>query len=121
MKNYWQSLAALFGLAAVIAGAVGAHALSDEHAKQMVAEATVYALIHAAVLLYISRLPGRWMLAAKTAFSLGIALFSGGICAKYFTGFEGFGATAPVGGTCLMLGWAVLFLHAILDNRPTQT
>ena len=113
MRNYWQALAGIFGLAAVIAGAVGAHAVADEHAKAMIAEAVIYALIHAAVLLHVSRLPGRWMLAAKTAFSLGIALFSGGICAKYFSGIDGFGASAPIGGTCLMLGWAVLFLHAM--------
>lgn len=119
-RNTWQMLAAAFGLAAVIAGAVGAHALSDEHAKAMVAEATMYALVHAAVLLHATKVKGRAGVAARVLFAAGILLFSGGISARYFTGIDGFGNAAPFGGTCLMAGWLALGIAGFLDKQATQ-
>jgi len=119
-RNRWQIIAAVFGLLAVIAGAAGAHALADEHAQKMVGEAATYALIHAAVLLYASRLKGCPAGIARCLFASGILFFSGSISARYFTGIDGFGAFAPFGGVCLMVGWLMLAVAGFLDKQATQ-
>ena len=62
---------------------------------------------------------GRLADAAATAFAVGIVLFSGGIYALALLG-ERLGNVVPIGGTLLMVGWALLALSAVFGGRPTR-
>lgn len=109
----WTSLAGLFGLSGVALGAVAAHAVAETHAAAMLQRAAEYQVIHAGVLLALSLAgPGalhpRLLLAARVFFVLGILGFSGGIALHYLAGVGPALHLAPVGGTCLMIGWAAL-------------
>jgi uncharacterized membrane protein YgdD (TMEM256/DUF423 family) len=54
-----------------------------------------------------------FLFAAGWLFAAGIVLFSGSLYALAVTHNRAWGAVTPVGGTCLLLGWAML-LFAIL-------
>ena len=116
----WQGLAAVAGFLGIIAGALGAHATADDHARQIVENAAIYQLIHAALLLYIAPRTGWAALIAKTALFIGIVLFSGGLTLKYVAGLEALGQAAPAGGICYMIGWLALGLAAMLDKNATR-
>ena len=116
----WQGLAALAGFLGIIAGALGAHATADDHARQIVENAAIYQLLHAALLMYAARLTGWPALLGKTALVLGIVLFSGGLSLKYLAGLETLGQVAPAGGICYMIGWLSLGLAAMLDKSATR-
>lgn len=116
----WQVLALAFGFLGVAAGALGAHATSDDHARQIVENAAIYQLIHALLLLYAAPLTGLAAQLGKTALLLGIVLFSGGLTLKYAAGLEQLGGLAPLGGGCLMLGWLALAFSAMLDKNATR-
>jgi uncharacterized membrane protein YgdD (TMEM256/DUF423 family) len=109
----WIATAALLGLTAVAAGAFGAHGLRARVAPEQVASwqtAAHYQLLHAAVLLSLALYgaggrplgPAPWLLAA------GMALFSGSIYALVLGGPRWLGPVTPLGGLCLMAGWASL-------------
>ena len=55
---------------------------------------------------------GRLADAAGAAFTLGLLLFCGAVDTLALTGTRRWGVLAPVGGTLLMLGWALLLLSA---------
>lgn len=109
----WIVAAALFGLSAVAAGAFGAHGLRGRVAPEQVASwqtAAHYQLLHAVALLALAlfgaggRAPGPapWLLSA------GMVLFSGSIYALVLGGPRWLGPVTPLGGLCLMAGWASL-------------
>ena len=50
--------------------------------------------------------------AAGAAFGLGLLLFCGGVLARVLGGVS-LGPVAPIGGTCLMLGWVLLGASAL--------
>ena len=54
----------------------------------------------------------RALTVATTLFTLGILLFSGSLYILALTGIGIFGAIAPIGGICLMAGWATLAFAA---------
>ena len=56
------------------------------------------------------RLRGRALAAAG-------ALFSGSLYALALSGVGAFGAVAPVGGVCLMAGWAALIAAVVAAGR----
>jgi uncharacterized membrane protein YgdD (TMEM256/DUF423 family) len=104
-------IAALCGFIAVALGAFGAHAWRSILVGLSTAEiwttASLYHLVHSAVLLYIAL---AWP-QAKWSFRLilaGIVLFSGSLYIYALTGLKPLAMAAPVGGTCLMAGWLVL-------------
>src|SRR5690606_26141701 len=101
----WRLAAGLLGLAGVAIGAVAAHALADPHAATVVERASLYQILHAMALLVIAGQPGRFALAARCAFMVGIALFCGGLYLRYLGGLAPAGVLAPYGGMALMLGW----------------
>lgn len=103
--------AALCGLVAVALGAFGAHALRSTLAGLATVDtwntASLYHLVHAAVLLCIAlarpkALLSFWLLLA------GIVLFSGSLYVYSVTGLKAVAMAAPVGGMCLMAGWLAL-------------
>jgi uncharacterized membrane protein YgdD (TMEM256/DUF423 family) len=113
---------ALLMLVAVMLGAFGAHGLQSVLSpKQLASYVTgvTYQQLHAIALLLVGVLarvvtpPSPWLARAAVLFTIGIALFSGSIYAMTFGAPRWLGMVAPVGGTCFMLGWVALALHAL--------
>ena len=122
MHNPFLLLGSLGGLVGVILGAFGAHALKEKLTEsQMLGSyetAVHYQLWHALVLLVIgllvSRLYHPYLLTISGwFFTAGIILFSGSLYLMSLTGVHQFGLVniglvTPLGGTCLLIGWALL-------------
>lgn len=103
--SIWIMLAALNGVAAVAAGAFGAHAVpAGSKAAAWLATGSQYQLGHAlAMLLAVLLLKTT---AVPALFQAGILCFSGALYAMALGGPAILGAVAPVGGLCLLAGWA---------------
>ncbi len=100
MQRLFTICAALFGLSGIALGAVAAHAIPDPVAAARITTASLYALIHAAVLL-------GWRgesAIVKGLLTAGTLLFSGSLAVTYLAHIPN--ALAPVGGSLLLLGWA---------------
>ena len=111
---------AVFGLLGVAGGAMGAHWLKnilDTGDLNTFEIGIRYQMYHALALLATGVLAGRWNTAWFTLacglFTAGVLLFSGSLYILAFTGIGAFGAVAPLGGVCLMAGWASLVVGAI--------
>jgi uncharacterized membrane protein YgdD (TMEM256/DUF423 family) len=104
-------VAAILGFLGVALGAFGAHALKETLTANARLDdwrtATLYHLVHAAVLVSISRgeqVPRvAWWL-----FASGIAVFSGTLYALAITNIKWLGAITPLGGLALLGGWLAL-------------
>ena len=124
----WLLIAALLGLSGVALDAAGSHALAQAAAedREAFAVATRHQMIHAVALLAVAWLAGRapaprlvWV--AGFTFTIGVVLFSGSITLRVLAGADGLGWFTPVGGVCLMAGWAVLALYAVILLRKSGT
>lgn len=75
-----------------------------------------YHLIHALALLgaawVAERYPGRWSTWAGWLLTAGVILFSGSLYILAIGNLSFMGAVAPLGGTCLLAGWAALGMAA---------
>jgi uncharacterized membrane protein YgdD (TMEM256/DUF423 family) len=107
-------ISALVGFLAVALGAFGAHALKEHlaalHMSDVWEKAVFYHLIHAVVLLLLAGRPIFPRL-SWTFFLIGIILFSGSLYLLAYTGTRWLGAITPLGGLCLLAGWAVLIIR----------
>jgi uncharacterized membrane protein YgdD (TMEM256/DUF423 family) len=107
-------IAAVFGFLAVACGAFGAHGLKavlEQHNQVGNWQtAAFYHLVHAAVLLAISRAEGFSRL-AWWLFATGIVIFSGSLYILAATNTHWLGAITPLGGVALMGGWLVLAIR----------
>lgn len=119
VAGWFATGAALCGLGVVL-GAFGAHGLRARVTPDMLAvfETGVrYHLIHALGLLAVawaaSRWPAAWVSAAGWLFVAGIVIFSGSLYLLVMTGTRWLGAITPIGGLCLIAGWAVLAVGAL--------
>ena len=119
VAGWFATGAALCGLGVVL-GAFGAHGLRARVTPDMLAvfETGVrYHLIHALGLLAVawaaSRWPAAWVSAAGWLFVAGIVIFSGSLYLLVMTGTRWLGAVTPIGGLCLIAGWAVLTVGAL--------
>jgi len=111
---------AILGGVAVAAGAFGAHGLAATLAAAGQAAnwetAFRYGLVHALALVATGLVaglptaaPGRRLLdAAAWCFAVGTVVFSGCLAALALTGVRPLGAIVPIGGTLLIVGWALL-------------
>lgn len=113
-RTFWI-LGCLFGLLGVAAGAFGAHALRDRLPADLLAvyeTAARYQLYHALALLAVALAAARWpgggWGAAGWLFTAGIVIFSCSLYLLALTGSRWLGAVTPVGGLCLLAGWAML-------------
>ncbi|MCH7745053.1 MAG: DUF423 domain-containing protein [Chloroflexi bacterium] len=120
LERVWIASGAAFGLLAVVAGAAGVHALRgviDADALNTFETAVRFQMFHALALLAIGPLSGRWTSglidAAGWLFIAGVLIFSGSLYILAITGIGVFGAIAPIGGLCLMSGWAMLIIGAM--------
>lgn len=109
----WIVAAAALGLTAVAAGAFGAHGLRARVAPEQVTSwqtAAHYQLVHAVALLALALhgAGGRPLGTAPWLLAVGMVLFSGSIYALVLGAPRWLGPVTPVGGLCLMAGWAAL-------------
>ena len=119
-SRFWLSAAAANGLLAMAMGAFAAHGLKDRisgEALGWIRTASDYQMWHGLALLAISLLSrngiGGALKAAAAAFLIGIILFSGSLYLLALVGWRGFAWVTPLGGTALLLGWALLLWYAI--------
>lgn len=110
--TYWR-VGAIYGATAVAMGAFGAHGLkkriSDPQKLASWATAAHYQLVHSgAVMLAASVGTGNPI--AAGLFTAGMTMFSGSIYALILDPerFKFLGPVTPIGGVCLIAGWAAL-------------
>jgi len=108
-------LAALNMIAAVGAGAFGAHGLKRMLAPDLLAiwqTGVLYHLIHALGLFIVALLGARFGSALLSTAGLvmfaGIVLFSGSLYLLAVTGTRWLGAITPLGGVAFLLAWALV-------------
>ena len=109
---------ALFGCAAVIVGAFGAHALKETLSATGRIDtyelAVKYQFYHSLALVLVGLLMGQFdskqLRYSGLSFSLGIILFSGSLYVLSLTGQTILGAVTPFGGLFFILGWVLLAL-----------
>ena len=117
MQRVWIGLGALAGLTAVAMAAFSAHGLDRLGASEMrmLQSAIQMQGWHALALLGTglwAPVGGRLADAAGVAFVLGLLLFCGAVYGLALFG-AAVGGIAPVGGTLLMIGWALLAVSAV--------
>jgi len=119
MDRVFIKLGSVLAFLAVLFGAMGAHALKSLKPPlppiqledwQIGAQ---YQMYHALGLILIGLCIDRLgdsknARMAGWVFLAGIVCFSGGLYAFALTGNRVFGAPAPIGGTCFMVGWLLL-------------
>jgi uncharacterized membrane protein YgdD (TMEM256/DUF423 family) len=121
MDRLFLTAAALFAFLAVGAGAFGAHALRARmppDRMQTFETGVRYTLYHAFGLFTVVwfRTAGPDQLSetvAGFAFIAGVVLFGGSLVALSLTGERRWGAVAPIGGVCFLIGWAGLIVAAV--------
>ena len=117
MNKFFLLSGSVLGLLGVATGAFGAHALKgmlEAAGRADTFETGVrYLFYHAIALVLVGILskefPGNTIYWSGNAFILGTLIFSGSLFLICFTGINVFGAVAPIGGTMLIIGWALLF------------
>lgn len=125
MSGRWTTMAAILGFLAVVLGAFGAHGLKMrvEPDRLTVFETGVrFQMYHALALglasWVVGSRPSRAATAACTFFLIGVFLFSGSLYALTLVSWRWLGPITPLGGTCLLIGWALL---ALATRRPRVT
>ena len=127
-KQVWPTVftgcSGLMGGAGVVTAAAGSHTGGGELART----AADFLMIHAAVILAASVLAALrqgvdLLLGLALAFmTIGSILFSGELALAGLAGWRPIPLAAPLGGSCLILGWLLLTVFAIracfLDRRP---
>jgi uncharacterized membrane protein YgdD (TMEM256/DUF423 family) len=123
MRRTWIGLGSLAGLGAVTMAAVAAHLLPQDaspHTAEILRNAIQMQGWHALALVACGlwadqsgRRAARLVNCAGAAFTAGLILFCGTLYALVFADMH-IAMLAPVGGTLLMLGWALLGISALL-------
>jgi uncharacterized membrane protein YgdD (TMEM256/DUF423 family) len=106
-------IAAALCFVAVALGAFGAHALKATLQSSGMLEAwnkaVLYHLVHAVALVALA-LYGAGNRGAYLLLAAGILFFSGSLYTMALTNVRWLGAITPVGGLCLLAGWAWLVI-----------
>ncbi|MDH4386865.1 MAG: DUF423 domain-containing protein [Caulobacter sp.] len=120
-SNISITLASLTGLLAVGFGAFAAHGMSDPKAVDWLRTASQYAGIHALAVLACAALARNGLAlipGTGAVFLVGIGIFSGTLVAMALGAPRWLGAVTPIGGLCLMAGWAMLGLGSLRRQSP---
>jgi uncharacterized membrane protein YgdD (TMEM256/DUF423 family) len=123
ITHKYRLLGSLLALSAVLFGAFGAHALKETlsaHDSIQTWETAVrYQMWHALalMLLSINDLSNNLPKMTGPCFVIGSLLFSGSLYGLALDGPKWLGPITPLGGLCLMIGWALL-VYSSLKNRP---
>ncbi|MGH6835799.1 MAG: DUF423 domain-containing protein [Methylocella sp.] len=120
--------AGLTGASGIILAAAAAHGVPDPRLQT----AASFLILHAASTLAVCGIAlavpqrGIWFLGAAGLFLSGSLLFGGDLSARALVGTRLFPMAAPVGGTLLILGWALVTLAALIvmgqsrGDKPNQ-
>ena len=146
MKSYklFIFFAALFGLLAVIMGAISSHAIGQgvenkeflksicdqcsltENGAELISKGIKYQFYHVAALFGVGILSSLHRNYESTllklsgfSFILGIILFSGSLYLLAITGNDSFSKTVPFGGTSFMFGWFFLMLYPLTRKKKS--
>jgi uncharacterized membrane protein YgdD (TMEM256/DUF423 family) len=122
--HYWIFLGAVSGLFAVVAGALGAHALPEATPMRIFNTGQLYHALHSLALIGVglallheeAKLSGftRGALQLSAlAFTIGIVCFSCGIYVQAIKGLASSGGIVPFGGMSFMAGWAAFAAGAL--------
>ena len=107
-------IAAVLCFLAVALGAFGAHGLRSTLETRGMLEAwnkaVFYQFVHAIALLVLARC-GNINRGACLLLIVGVLLFSGSLYLLALTGLPWLGPVTPLGGLCLLVGWAWLVLE----------
>ena len=114
-----MSIAATYGLVAVLLGAFAAHGLKEVLSASRLASwqtGVTYQMTHAPVLLVI----GLWLRqggsnlvkVAGVLFAIGVLVFSGSLYALVLLQVSWLGPVTPLGGLCLIAGWVCMLVAA---------
>ncbi|MDO3721058.1 DUF423 domain-containing protein [Marinobacter sp. chi1] len=114
-------LGAFLALLSVIAGAMGAHALRgvlEGRGLEVFDTAVTYQFYHAIALVLVALLSAnglsrRLLMMAAGLFLTGILMFSGSLYLLVLTDMRWVGPVTPLGGVCLMAGWALIIVAAL--------
>ncbi len=129
MRRTFFRTGAAFAFFAVIFGAFGAHALKEHLSPEQLTSFETgvrYQFYHAFALLILAQLmykrKNKLIHYAGWLFISGTALFSGSIYLLALRDIVGFsagwlGPVTPIGGTLLIIGWALLFVSSFKDNE----
>ncbi len=121
-RTLW-ALGALMALTAIIAEAMGAHALQDvsEQGKANFRIATLFLLFHGAAFLGIAGLFRHYksllMDISLSAIILGELIFSTTVILKVFIEDPWWGPVTPIGGGILMVGWLLFLVSAFVSEE----
>ena len=126
MDRIFLTLAGLFGLVGVGAGAFGSHALRSKVPPERLATFETgarYLLFGAFSLFAVEwfRAAGPDQVAeswAGVCLAAGTVVFSGSLGALAITGRRGWGAVTPIGGVLLLVGWSLLVIAALTAPIP---
>ena len=114
MNKPFALLGSVSGFVAVAGGAFGAHALRSRISPDLLTAFETgarYQMYHALALLAVAGAATPDRAAVRTAgwlFVAGTVLFSGSLYLLALTGAHWWGAVTPLGGLCLLAGWAML-------------
>jgi uncharacterized membrane protein YgdD (TMEM256/DUF423 family) len=126
MRKTFLSYGSIFGVLAVMLGAMGAHALKNQISpEQLISYETgvKYQMYHAFALLIIAllmdKLDNKLLQYSGYFFIAGVFLFSGSVyllSLKNILGIESWtflGPITPLGGVCFITGWIFILLATI--------
>ncbi len=119
MGQFFLAASAISGFIAVALGAFGAHALKQRLSAEMLAvyeTAVQYHFYHTLALLAVAVLMvggAQGLKLSAVLFLVGTLIFSGSLYALALSGVKILGAVTPIGGLCLLAGWACLTYTAI--------
>ena len=121
MTRLFLSVASILAGLSVAGGAFAAHALKEklsERAIEIFETGARYQMYHSLALLLVGLLLSRaeasqsLLIAAGSAFIIGIAIFSGSLYALSLSGIKWLGAITPLGGVAFIIGWGCLAIAA---------
>lgn len=123
-KNNALLWGAIFGMSGVILGAFATHALRQRLSAadlEIFKTGTHYQLVHAVALVALAGLEERLnsKLVARL-WTMGTLIFSGSLYALAGFGIRWMGAIAPIGGSLLISGWAVLVWLSLRPNKGSD-
>ena len=120
-QRFTLAAGAILGFAGIALGAFGAHALRGVLTVEQSswwATAVQYQLVQAVALLAISNLHLSRLGTTATLMAGGCVIFSVSLYAMALTDIRWLGAITPLGGLCMLAGWAWLGWSAL--REPTR-
>ncbi|MDV7339494.1 DUF423 domain-containing protein [Terasakiella sp. A23] len=119
----WFALSGLFGATAVITGAVSAHADLSDYGRELIDKAVQYQMWHALVIfgiaVFLKSHTSKILTISGVFFTAGILLFCGSLYSLGFRETSLFAMSAPIGGSCFILGWLSILAYGLTSMRSS--